>query len=206
VDGFTDWLTSFVSEQNNPIGLLVLATAAWFEYVFPPFPGDTLTLFGAVLITAYQWSLFAVYGAVMVGSITGAMLAYYAGVKLQSRRERKRRGRLPAARIDDLVRRFERHGAWYLVLNRFMPSFRALFFVAAGMARIPPRKVALYAAISAGVWNALIIGAGALIGANFDDLRRWAKQYTVGFWVLAGTVIAVATAAHWWRRRRSGAP
>ena len=85
MDQISDSLIAFVSSQDNPWGLLVLAASAFVEYVFPPFPGDTITLFGAVLITAYSWNFAAVYGAVMVGSVAGSMLAFAAGGTLQRR-------------------------------------------------------------------------------------------------------------------------
>ena len=86
VDWLTDWLIAFVSDENNPAGVAMLGGSAMVEYVFPPFPGDTITLFGAVLITAYGWSFAAVFGAVMLGSMAGAMADYYLGHRLRLRR------------------------------------------------------------------------------------------------------------------------
>jgi len=198
VDAISNWLIAFVSEQNNPIGLLVLAGSALIEYVFPPFPGDTITLFGAILITAYGWNFAAVYTAVMIGSIAGAALAFAFGAAIQRRRTRSDRA------VDRLIARFERHGPIYLVLNRFLPGFRALFFVAAGMARMPVRSVLLYGALSAALWNALVIGLGATIGANFDTLERWLRRYAIGVWIALGAIALLVAIRYAWRRRRRG--
>ena len=88
VDQISDWLIAFVSEQDNPLGLAVLAASALIEYVFPPFPGDTVTLFGAILITSHGWSFAGVFGSVMAGAGVGSMAAFYAGRGWQRRRER----------------------------------------------------------------------------------------------------------------------
>lgn len=196
VDAFTDWLIAFVSQQNNPIGLAVLGGSALIEYVFPPFPGDTITLFGAILISAYDWSFAAVYLVVLAGSVVGAMTAFYFGSWI----ERKRGDRGDRA-IDRLVAKFERHGPMYLMINRFLPGFRALFFVAAGMAKMPAKAVLVYSTVSAALWNLLIIAVGTLVGANFDRLKQMLTQYAIIVWIAIAIVAAVLAARWWWKRR-----
>ena len=172
------------------MGIALLCASAALEYVFPPFPGDTITLFGAVLITAYDWSFAAVFTAVMIGSMAGAMLDYYLGHRLRLRALRRKKRHTEEERraiIDRLVSGFERHGAVYLVLNRFVPGVRALFFVAAGMAGMKPLPVLFFSALSAAAWNLLLIAAGSLLGANLDELTGWVKQYNL----LAGGIIGL---------------
>jgi membrane protein DedA with SNARE-associated domain len=228
VDAFADWLIAFVSRENNPAGLAVLAGAAMVEYVFPPFPGDTITLFGAVLITAYGWSFWGVYGAVMAGSVAGSMAVFYLGLNLGARRRRRRATQTPAAAepatpasaaaepatpapaaaepaetgrktrahdakeraiIDTLIARFERHGAAYLVLNRFVPGIRPLFFVAAGMAQMRTRSVLVASAASAALWNLGLIALGSALGASYETMLGWVQRYTA---VATALLIAIA--------------
>lgn len=208
MDASTDFLIAFISDQNSPVGLAVLAAAAMLEYLFPPFPGDTITLFGAVLITAYGWSFWGVFGAVLLGSIAGSMGVFHLGEWL-----RQRRGRGPVyhparwAVLDRLVARFHRHGAAWLVLNRFLPGIRSLFFVAAGMADMRAPAVLFYASISAALWNLGLIALGSTLGANFDTLQLWLRRYNLGIWsVLAAIAAGLALRAGWRllraRRRR----
>jgi membrane protein DedA with SNARE-associated domain len=84
------------------------------------------------------------------------------------------------------VARFRRHGPAYLVLNRFLPGIRALFFVAAGLAGMRPRDVLLYGGISVALWSAVIIVAGALVGANLDSLERLVRHYSAICWAVLG--------------------
>jgi membrane protein DedA with SNARE-associated domain len=199
VDAFSDWLIGFISQQNNPIGLVVLGVSALVEYVFPPFPGDTITLFGAILITAYDWSFASVYLCVLGGSVIGAMLAFYFGRSLQKRR-------LPKQElVDKLVARFERHGAAFLIVNRFLPGFRAVFFVAAGLAKMPAKSVLIYGTVSAALWNLGIIALGTLVGANFARLKLWLTTYAIGVWIAIGIVAVVVAGRGWWKRRRGAA-
>lgn len=196
-----DWLIGFASERDHPLGFAALFASALLEYVFPPFPGDTITLFGAVLITAYGWSAAGVFGAVLSGSVGGGMLAYALGRRLRARQRADAPGARRAA-IDRVIARFERHGPAYLVVNRFLPGLRAFFFVAAGMAGMRARDVLLYGAISAALWNAVIIGAGAALGANLDTLERWVTRYSAAVWIALGAALVGYLAWRLVRRHR----
>ena len=69
------YLTALAQEPNHPLGLLFLFLSCVIEYLFPPFPGDTITLFGAVLITAYHWSFWWMMVVLTLGNLLGATLA-----------------------------------------------------------------------------------------------------------------------------------
>jgi len=97
---------------------------------------------------------------------------------------------------------FARHGPVYVLLNRFLPGIRALFFVAAGLAGRRPAPVLLYATISAVAWNALLMAAGLAVGASWETLHGWFVTYTRIVWALLAGAVAVAAAVWWLRRRR----
>ena len=192
VEAVSEWLLGFVASQNNGLGLAAIAGAAAIEYIFPPFPGDTITLFAAVLITAYHWSFALVFAAIMAGSLAGSMAAFALGVHLSRRRERApgpSRARPPA--LDRLVERFRRHGPIYLILNRFLPGIRPLFFLAAGMSKMSAAAVLLYSALSAALWNLGLVALGALLGANFETLANYVARYTAVAFTLIAAVVAM---------------
>ena len=56
-------LLDFLSAGQSAAGLSVLFVSALIEYVFPPFPGDTVTLFGAFLAAHQGWSVPLVFTA-----------------------------------------------------------------------------------------------------------------------------------------------
>ncbi len=205
MDWLTDWLIGFASDRNHPLGLAALFCSAMVEYVFPPFPGDTITLLGAILITGYGWSWWMIFASVVAGSIAGSMIDYWFGLRL---RAHPRSGRHPArwAALDRVVARFHRHGPIFLVLNRFVPGIRALFFVAAGLDGMRPRTVLLYGGLSVALWNGLLIGLGAALGANLETLERWVKHYTKASWaILIGALaiyVAMRLVARYRRRRQ----
>ena len=113
---------------------LVVAAAA-IEYVFPPVPGDTVALFAVALAVRAQLSWVFVYLSMTLGALLGGLAAWGFGLWLANHEESWPSFlRTPGAtRALDAVRRgYERHGAMYLVVNRFLPALRAFFFVGAG--------------------------------------------------------------------------
>jgi membrane protein DedA with SNARE-associated domain len=187
VDQFALRIIDFVSQQEGLVGYSILALSALIEYVFPPFPGDTITLFGAFLITAKGWSFAAVFLAVLAGSAAGAYADFRFGRWLKSREVKGKHKHPDAeAKLDRLIARFEKHGEAYIVLNRFLPGVRALFFIAAGMAGMRPRWVVLWAVVSAALWNLMIIAIGTSLGANFEDLLKFFHTYSRWTWLILG--------------------
>jgi membrane protein DedA with SNARE-associated domain len=178
----------------------ILAGAAAIEYIFPPFPGDTVTLAGAVLARLGDWSITLVFSALMVGNLVGAMADYYVGRRLLNpERLAKRRGIANhAGAMQRLLAGFSRYGPALLLINRFLPGIRALFFVAAGMARLHPLWVLLYAALSAALWTVLLLAAGFLVGDNLPLLEELFSRYFQVAW----GVVALAAVVIVWRRLR----
>jgi membrane protein DedA with SNARE-associated domain len=202
VDSLIDWLIAFASDRDHPLGLATLFGSAAIEYVFPPFPGDTIALLGAVLITGYRWTWWLVGGVVMLGSLLGAFIDYWVGCRLRMRKHRPEHAARWAA-IGRVVARFERHGPAYLVLNRFVPGLRPLFFVAAGMAGMRKRDVFLYGGLSVALWVALLIALGAALGANLESMERWIKRYSTFAWIAVAAGLTVFFIVRLIRRRRS---
>jgi len=192
MDGLEEAITGYLERGQTAGGLLLLLASAYIEYVFPPFPGDAVTLLGAVIAARYGWNPVAVFLVLLAGSGAGGMTDYAFGRWLGPRAHR------PG--IAYLVTRFQRHGEVYVALNRFVPGVRALFFVAAGMARLRPGRVLLFGLVSAAAWNGLIFGAGWAMGANLDRLKALVVTYTRVAWVVVG-LVAVALLFGWLRQR-----
>ena len=197
-------ITGFLRHNNSPLGLLVLGATALIEYVFPPFPGDTITLFAAVLVTRFGWNLGLAFGAVLAGSGAGAMLDYYVGVWMGDRYRQGRFLHRPSHRekVDAVLAAFRRHGEAYVVLNRFLPAVRAVFFLAAGMERLRPLRVLFFALLSAAAWNALILAAGYGLGANWERIRSAFATYSTVAWSVLGLAAIVLVGRWCWRRWR----
>jgi membrane protein DedA with SNARE-associated domain len=202
-----DNLIGTVGRNPNATGMALIGLCAFMEYVFPPFPGDAVTVFGAFLVARRGWPAAPVLGAVMLGSAVGSMLTYSVG-RLIVRSEARWRGRLVRIRprLDQILERFSKHGALYLAINRFLPSLRALFFLAAGMARLPVWKVLVFGLLSQLVWSGLLFTIGATVGSEWSHVARIFETYGEIAWIVLG-LVALGLGVRWlWRRRRTPPP
>jgi membrane-associated protein len=203
-------LMAWLAAHEGPWAYGLLALACLVEYVFPPFPGDSVALFGVFLAVTAGYSGWATYVALNVGATVGGLLAYGFGRLFSD--PAKRPAFLASERskraIATLEEQYARHGGLYLLVNRFVPALRAFFFVAAGIARVPVWQVIVYGGASAMLWNALLFALGWLAGESFEVLEGWVARYAM----VAVAVAIAAFGVFWWRRRRarlaasSGAP
>ncbi|MGB8932769.1 MAG: DedA family protein [Anaeromyxobacteraceae bacterium] len=187
---------------------LILSFASCIEYVFPPFPGDLVVLFGAWYATHGELSWPMTFLSVTAGALAGAAIDYRIGVWLAPRVGRRAAagGHPFAERLARFEVSYRRWGGWLLVFNRFLPGIRAFLFVAAGASGIPLRRVLLLGGISACAWNALLLAAGALAARNLDELVLLFQRYTNVAWaVLAGAGVLLL-ARSLIRRVRSSPP
>jgi membrane protein DedA with SNARE-associated domain len=180
----------------------ILALAACVEYLFPPFPGDTVTLAGAVLARLGGWSYPLVYLALLAGNVAGAAGDYAFGRKALNRERLLRSQRVARKEdsLDRIIAGYRRFGPALLIVNRFLPGIRALFFVAAGIAELPFRTVMFYAAVSAAAWNALLLLAGYFIGDRLPLLEELFRTYFHIVWVVV-VVGAIAILIQWRQKR-----
>jgi membrane protein DedA with SNARE-associated domain len=203
LQGMVDALGGAVSRTGD-VAPLVLFFATLVEYVFPPFPGDLLVVLGAWYAVDGVLSWPATFASVTAGALVGAWIDYRVGVAVGRRLEGRlgARSGLSAERLGRFEASYRRWGDLLLVANRFFPGIRAFFFIAAGASRIPLRKVLVYGGISAMVWNALLLGAGALFARNAAELVTLFERYTQVAWTVVIAVGVVAVAVVLWRRRR----
>lgn len=202
-----DDVIAFLSQAEGPLAYAVLSLSAVVEVVVPPWPGDSLIAFGAFLSATSDYSPFWVYACSVAGSTAGGLLMHGFGGWVGARRERWPsflRGPKATRALSTLLAGFHRHGAAYLAVNRFWPTMRFFFFIAAGMAGLSRWTVAVFGAVSAALWTGLIFAAGWAVGHNLDRMEELFHQYTLAS---AGFVVLVlgALALRWWWRRRQGA-
>jgi membrane-associated protein len=182
-----------------------LFAAALVEYVFPPFPGDSVSVLGGALVTRAQGSLPLAVLALTAGSLVGIAACWRVGVGLGSGLD----ARPDDARVLGLsfgaLKRGAAHvrskGTWLLLVNRFVPSFRAVLFVAAGAAGLRLPRVLLLGGLSALAWNSLLVGVGVALGVNAERIEAWLATYQASALAVAGG-LAVLVGVRWaWRRR-----
>jgi membrane protein DedA with SNARE-associated domain len=186
----------------GPLGYLVLGLSALLEYVVPPFPGDTVVLLGGVYAVRGQKPWALVLAVVTLGSVLGAAVDYYLGLRLARRMERQPQFGLRHPHLARLQERMRRRGMLLIAFNRFMPGVRPLLFVAAGGAGMPFRRVMAWGAFSAALWNSLIMAVGYALGGNAERLEVLVSRYNEAAWLALGAVVLVVGVRFLWKALR----
>ncbi len=187
-----------------------LGLAALIEYLFPPFPGDTVVVIGGAWAAREARSFVLVHLVLTLGSMVGMASTWRLGVALAGRIRHAAPGSrlfgLEVGRIQKAQLLMRRQGSWLLVSNRFLPSFRSVLFVAAGAAEVPLWKTLLLGTISAAAFNGILLAVGAAVGTNAEKIAQFFRQFRT-FSIAAVTFVVVVLLGRFlWRRHRVKSP
>lgn len=181
-------------QQINPaMAYAVLFLSAIIENIFPPIPGDTVTVIGAYLITKGNLGFWGVYLSTSMGSLVGFFIMYFLGLKFGRSFVRSRfKAKIFSEEMFDRVEKwFIKYGYWVILANRFLSGTRSVIALFAGFFHLEWYKVILLGLVSALVWNGLLIYAGYLLGVNWDMITGIISHYNEI--VIMLMVIAVVT-------------
>ena len=175
-----------------PIAVVILFLGSIIEYAFPPFPGDTVFLFGAVLAGRDLLPVWLVFLTGSLGSLVGSLGIYALGrTKGRDYFIKKDFPFFSAEKVHILEDRFARWGGVIIAANRFAPGFRPFFFVAAGIARMPLPAVTLYSLISIMAWNVGIFYLGYRLGQQWERMRHFVQVYSTVVFIFISAAIIV---------------
>lgn len=167
-------LTQLVEELGLWVYAALFATvfAETGLVIFPFLPGESLlvtsgTLAGAgILNIAILWPTLFV--AAFLGDLCNYGIGRFLGRHILSRPRRWIKQEHVAAAHDF----YERYGGRAIVFARFLPIVRTLAPFVAGAAGMSWHRMVLYAAVAAGLWVTLFVGAGYWFGTV-----PWVKDY-----------------------------
>jgi membrane protein DedA with SNARE-associated domain len=197
IASFVSWATGWV-ETVGPVALAILMLV---ETVFPPIPSELVLPFAGFLIGRGDLDPVTALLAATTGSVGGA-LAIYAVSRTGGRALVERYGshvRLTSEDLDRAESWFEDHGTVAVFVARMIPGARSLISVPAGTARMPLVRFTLLTTAGSAIWNTAMLGAGYLLGDNWERIETYVGPISivVGVLIVVGIVVFVV------RRRRS---
>jgi membrane protein DedA with SNARE-associated domain len=193
-----DSITNYIASLSPGWLYFALFLSSYIENIFPPVPGDTVTVFGAYVVGRTREHFLGVFISTTLGSIAGFMTIYALGKLIRPDYFITKNFRFfPAKTFLKAGSWFARYGYWVILANRFLSGIRFMISVVAGVYRLPWLKVMILAGISCALWNLILIWVGYLLGANWPAIQKLLEQYSR---VLITVVIL--TGAIWLLRRR----
>ncbi len=185
-------ITSYFASLDPGWLYVALFLCAYIENIFPPIPGDTVTVFAAYLVGRSSHNIAGIMISTTAGSAAGFMTYFAVGRLIHPEYFTRKNFRyLPASSIERAGNWFKRYGYWVILLNRFFSSFRAVVSLVAGMYRLPCLRVFILATISCAIWNGLLIWAGYMLGSNWLLIERIMAQYSRALLLAAVVLLAV---------------
>lgn len=185
---------------------IALGLAAAIENIFPPLPADVMVIAGAVVAGAGEMNALLIFLAVWVGNVGSALGVYWMGRSYGHRLFQGRFGRalLAPRQLEALGVAYHRWGFAIVFFSRFLPVFRPIVPVFAGLARLGFLRTAFPLAAASALWYGLLVYLGNAAGANWYAVLDFLSRFGVSMWIVAGMGIVILL-VWWWRTRRSPA-
>lgn len=190
LDDIADWVTTVV----ETLGYAGVAFLVALENVFPPIPSEVILPLAGFVAVNGDATLWGMVLAATAGSVVGAWVLYGISAAIGPDRLHRflvRYGRWFGVKERDLLRAedwFDRRAGTAVLIGRCVPLIRSVVSIPAGFRRMPLLRFTLYTALGSLIWNATLIGAGAVLG------ERWKRVGDV-VGLLQGVVIVAVVGA-----------
>lgn len=176
---------------------------SYIENIFPPFPSDVIVVFAGSLVAIGTGSEVITLLLATIGSTLGFMSMYWIGNQFGDRVLEA--GKIPFISID-MVHRveswFHRYGYWVVIANRFLAGTRAVISFATGVAEMNLMYTTLLSAVSALIWNSILIYLGYMVGDNWRIIGGYLASYSKIVSGILLLVVLVWVAKLWFAKRR----
>lgn len=173
------------------------------ENVFPPIPSELIMGIGGIRVGQGRMEMVPLLIAGTLGTTIGNYFWYAVGRSLGFRRLRPavdRLGRILTIEWRDVRRLnilFRRYGPGIVFFFRFMPAFRTMVSLPAGLFRMGRVRFLIWTAAGAFIWNVFLAGAGWFLGSRITEIDRYLGPVTTAAVVLM--VIAYGWRVMTWR-------
>jgi membrane protein DedA with SNARE-associated domain len=173
------------------VGLLIL-----LENLVPPIPSEVILPLAGFRARTGALNILWVWPAATAGSVAGALVLYGLGGWLGYDRLHALAGRpwfvITGERDLERGRRlFVKQGSKMVLFGRCVPFVRSVISIPAGVCGMPLPRFVLLTAIGSGVWNALFLALGWVLGENWQRVEGWLGPVSYGVLGLLGVGLVI---------------
>jgi membrane protein DedA with SNARE-associated domain len=200
VTGFVSWL----GELPHAMVYLGLALGACAENLVPAVPADTFVALGGVLAGTGALDPRLIFLLTWAANVGGALFVYRMSLTHGPVFFASGVGRhlFRPHQIERMGVFYQRFGPTAIFLSRFLPGFRAIVPVFAGVTRQPASRVVLPLASASAIWYGGLVYLGLFAGRNLALLDRLLGD--VNRWLLGAAVVLGIAGVAWWIHTRRG--
>ena len=186
-------LATWVQDVIEQLGYLGVALLVVLENVFPPIPSEIVLPFAGFVAQRGSDSVVLMILAATVGSVIGALIMYWIAAIIGDERLHaftRRFGKWVQIREADLTRAeewFDRHAMSAVLVGRCVPLIRSVVSIPAGFRRMKLIPYIAYTFLGSLVWNIALVGAGAVLGENWERVEPVVATFQ---WIVIVVILA----------------
>jgi membrane protein DedA with SNARE-associated domain len=190
----SEWIYEVV-RQGGYIGIMLLMA---LENIIPPIPSELIMGLGGIAVARGDMHFWPLLFWGTLGAALGNYVLFLVADRLGYERLRpfiERWGRWLTLEWHDVEvagRFLRRRGHWVVFVMRFMPMFRTVISIPAGLAHMGHLRFLAFTAMGAAIWNVLLILGGKWLGQTLAQAEQWLGWATV-------VVGALTVAFYVWR-------
>lgn len=193
-------LATWVQDVIEQLGYLGVALLVVLENVFPPIPSEIVLPFAGFVALRGTNSVALMILFATFGSVIGALIMYWIAAVIGDDRLHaftRRFGKWVQIRESDLTKAeewFDRHAMAAVLIGRCVPLIRSVVSIPAGFRRMKLIPYVVYTFIGSMAWNIALVGAGAILGENWERVGRYVGVFQ---WLVIA-LVAVGVARFVW--------
>lgn len=186
-------LATWVQDVIEQLGYLGVALLVVLENVFPPIPSEIVLPFAGFVAQQGSDSVILMILVATVGSVIGALIMYWIAAIIGDDRLHaftRRFGKWVQIREADLTRAeewFDRHAMSAVLVGRCVPLIRSVVSIPAGFRRMKLIPYIAYTFLGSLVWNIALVGAGAVLGENWERVEPVVATFQ---WIVIVIILA----------------
>ena len=170
-----------ITHANPLLIYLIVAIFLLLESSAIPIINSTLLLFTGALVSLGHLNFWVLAIAAILGSISGACLAYIIGIRGGRRLFLRLAGmfRVSEQKVDIAERWFQKKGTWMVFLARIIPYIRPFGCFPAGISRMPFARFFIAALAGSTIWCTGMLCLGWVLGSRWTVAFDFMKHYTI---------------------------
>lgn len=180
-----------------------IGLGAAIENFVPPVPADTFVLLGAFLSARGRADPWMVFFATWLMNVGSASLVYLLAHRYGRRFFAEHHlGKLliNEKQMTQIGAFYDKWGTPAIFISRFLPAFRAMVPVFAGVTHVRFARVFIPLAAASALWYGLLVYLGAIAGNNWDAIMAFFSRASS---VLLGIAVVLLIAfGYWWVKSR----
>lgn len=198
-------MTEWVIRLIDGGGYWGIAFLMVLENVFPPIPSELIMGIGGIRVAQGRMEWLPLLLAGTIGTTVGNLSWYFVGRLLGFERLKPlvdRHGRwltMEWRDVEHLDRIFERYGQYAVFIFRFMPAFRTMISLPAGLFRMGLFRFLGWTFAGALIWNIILVAAGWVLGSAVTEIDTYLGPVTTACIILA--IIAYVWRLAVWKPR-----